>query len=119
MPVLPLHIGPLNFCAMHHVYMYLDFNIGWGPLHVCFHYNAIGGLAGKIITDSTWESSQALPMQLVSDYEAGIVYNVKNTSVSAAGQTVHTLSSAITNELPKKKSRKEADPDIGLAFDEG
>ena len=49
---------------------------------------------GKPITDATWESSQALPMQMVSDYEAGIVYNVKSTSVSAAGQTVHTLSSA-------------------------
>ena len=69
--------------------------------------------------DSTWERSDALPLQLVADYEAGVVYNVKKTSVSAAGQTVHTLTPVTTDELPTKKSKNEQDSDMGVVLDEG
>ena len=66
---------------------------------------------GMEVEDCTWEPIASLPSQMVSDYEAGIRYEVEETSVAAAGQTIHTLATVTkSEEPPQKKQRGEITP---------
>jgi hypothetical protein len=71
------------------------------------HYQVVW--LGKDVTTATWEPDSSLPHHLIAEYEAGIIREVNDISHSGCGQTVHTLVSKTTGDIPPpKRPRQES-----------
>ena len=62
---------------------------------------------GIPVLESTLEPADSLPQELVEDFENGITKEVQKQSITAGGQTIHTL--LVTGALSSKK-RAKIDP---------
>lgn len=65
--------------------------------------------------ESTWEPAASLPQNLVADFESGITKEVERQSVTAGGQTLHTLATVSRGSYespPASKCAKVAPSDL-------